>query len=243
MTRPVTGRVTAMTVLLSVACIILSGCATTPPDAAIGAEAYKLIPAENTGSFSPVDYRIGPLDVLTITVFQEKDLSLEEVPVDASGNIIFPLIGQIKVASSSSAEVSDLISKKLSERFLVNPQVSVLVKTSASQKVTVDGQVTEPGVYELQGTTTLLQSIAKAKGPSPIAKLDEVIIFRNIDGVRYAARFDLDAIRKGRALDPRIQGNDTVVVGFSKAKQFSKDFLTAAPALTNAFFAISQLTR
>lgn len=229
--------VTALMVLC-----LLQGCASGPaPLAETGDAAYRLMPPAGQDPNARVDYLIGPLDVLTISVFQEKDLSLEEVPVDASGSIIFPLIGQIQVAGKSSAEVSRLIASKLGERFLVNPQVSVLIKTSVSQKVTVDGEVKEAGVYALQGQTSLLQAVAMAKGASDVAKLEQVVVFRTIGNTRYAAQFNVDDIQLGRAPDPQIRADDIVIVGRSSKRVFIRNLLAAAPALTTAFVAIQQI--
>src|SRR3546814_12865246 len=88
-------------------------------------QAYEIIPAPSNQT-APSEYRIGPLDVLKITVFQEPDLSLEEVPVDASGNILFPLIGQVSVSGKTSTELSNAIAQRLGERYLVDPQVSTI---------------------------------------------------------------------------------------------------------------------
>lgn len=222
--------------------LALQGCSSELPKAAVGVEAYKLMPAAQDPN-KRLDYLIGPLDVLSITVFQEKDLSFEEIPVDASGNIIFPLIGQIQVSGKSSAEVSRLIAARLGERFLVNPQVTVLIKTSVSQKVTVDGAVSEAGVYQLQGPTSLVQAVAMAKGTTDIAKLEQVVVFRTIGDTRYAAMFNLDDIQSGRADDPQIRANDIVIVGRSSKKQFFRNLLAIAPSLTTAFVAISQIAR
>lgn len=186
------------------------------------------------------EYRIGPLDELSITVFQEEDLSLKEVPVDAGGNILFPLIGLVEANGKTSREVAAVITEKLAMRYLVDPQVLVNVTKSASQVVTVEGQVIEPGRFEIAGQMTLLTAIASAKGPTPIARLNEVIVFRNIDGQRYAARFDLPAIRSGRAEDPLIRGNDIVVVGASQSKAIFRDVLTALPGLGAIFIALNQ---
>ena len=67
------------------------------------------------------------------------------------------------------------------------------------------------------------------------AKLDEILVFRTIDGRRMGARFDLNDIRSGRAEDPQIIGGDTVVVGYSSAKGIWQDFLASAP-LFNLFY-------
>ncbi len=181
------------------------------------------------------EYRIGPLDVLKITVFQEPDLSLEEVPVDASGNILFPLIGQVSVTGKTSTELSSLIGERLGERYLVDPQVSTIVSSSATQNVTVEGAVKKPGVFPLQGPTTLLQAMAMAEGPTQTAKLGEIIVFRRKQDGVYAAQFNLDDIRKGRADNPEILGSDIVVVGNSFAKQLFRDFMQLSPLLATVF--------
>lgn len=239
--RQLAGAGTRGTAVLAVL-VALQACASGPPPLAeTGQAAYRLMPPAGQDPNARADYQIGPLDVLTITVFQEKDLSLEEVPVDAGGNIIFPLIGQIHVAGMSSADVSRLIAARLKERFLVNPQVSVLIKTSVSQKVTVDGEVKEAGVYPLQGQTSLMQAVAMAKGASDIAKMEQVVVFRTIGNTRYAAQFNLEDIQNGRAADPLIRADDIVVVGRSSKRAFVRTLLAIAPTLTTAFVAIQQI--
>ncbi|MBB5734130.1 polysaccharide export outer membrane protein [Altererythrobacter atlanticus] len=199
-----------------------------------GGAAYDVIPAPSAVS-RPAEYRIGPLDLLKISVFQEPDLSLEEVPVDASGNILFPLIGRIGVTGKTSTELAEDIGRRLGEKYLVDPQVTVIVSRSASQKVTVEGAVTQPGVFEIEGPTTLLQAMALAKGPTQTAKLNEVIVFRRQEDGVYAARFDLSDIRKGLQPNPEILGNDIVVVGNSFAKSLFRDFLQVSPLLATVF--------
>ena len=230
-------RVTLQTLLLIFS---LAACSTnqvspsvmTTPSKAVFPTTSNLLPNE--------EYRIGPLDELSITVFQEEDLSLKEVLVDAGGNILFPLIGLVEANGKTSREVAAVITEKLASRYLVDPQVLVNVTKSASQVVTVEGQVVEPGRFEIAGQTTLLTAIASAKGPTPTARLNEVLVFRNIDGQRYVARFDLPAIRSGRAEDPLIRGNDIVVVGASLSKAIFRDVLTALPGLGTIFIALNQ---
>lgn len=212
--------------------LMISGCAST--NLPQGPEAYEIIPAPSSQA-TMSEYRIGPLDVLKITVFQEPDLSLEEVPVDASGNILFPLIGQVSVTGKTSTELSSLIGERLGERYLVDPQVSTIVSSSATQNVTVEGAVKKPGVFPLQGPTTLLQAMAMAEGPTQTAKLGEIIVFRRKQDGVYAAQFNLDDIRKGRADNPEILGSDIVVVGNSFAKQLFRDFMQLSPLLATVF--------
>lgn len=208
---------------------ILASCA-TQPNLPSGPEAYASFPAPDPQQVA-TDYRIGSLDKININVFQEPELSLQNVQVDAGGNVLLPLIGSVTAVGKTTSELSKEIAERLDSRFLVDPQVSVIVASSVSQKVTVEGSVTEPGVYEVRGQTTLLEALAMAKGPSRVAALNQVAVFRTIDGQRMGALFDLRAIRRGEVADPEIRGNDTVVVGLSNVKAVWRDALTALPAL------------
>lgn len=175
------------------------------------------------------DYRISPLDVLSIKVFQVEELSLD-TQVDAAGQLTYPLIGKVKAAGLTTVELADEIGAKLSERYLQSPQVLVVVKQAVSQKVTVEGSVTQPGVFEMEGSTSLLQAIAMARGPTRVASLRDVVIFRTIEGQRMAAVFDLKEVRRGAQADPELRGGDVVVVGISNMNQAWQDVIQAIPA-------------
>jgi len=138
------------TISVSVAAFV-SGCSTpVSPSLPRAQAAYDVIPA--AASNAPErEYKIGPLDVLSVTVFQEPDLSFKELQVDASGNLLFPLIGDVHAAGKSAADLSHEIASRLGRKYLINPQVSVVVVSSESQHVTVEGDVTEPGVYDING--------------------------------------------------------------------------------------------
>ena len=87
------------------------------------------------------------------------------------------------------------------------------------------GAVVQPGVYPLEGRTTLLQAVALAQGPSQVASLNQTLIFRTVNGQRTAARFNLDAISKGKDADPEILPGDTVAIGSSKFKTAWRDIV------------------
>jgi polysaccharide export outer membrane protein len=215
--------------------LALTGCGTSlaGPHMRTGAGAYQQFPGTN-GKSTALDYRLGPLDRVDITVFQEADISLKGAVVDASGDVSMPLIGRVKAVGLKSTELADLIAAKLQERFYVNPQVTVAIASSVAQKITVEGEVTDPGIYQLTGPTTLVDTIALAKGETENAKLGEVAIIRYIDGKRMGAIFDLERIRRGDDPDPEILPKDVVIVGHSANKQTWHDLLKAAPLL-NAF--------
>lgn len=179
---------------------------------------------------STEQYRIGALDQLNVTVFQVPDLSVEKVQVDAAGQVQLPLVGSIRAAGMTTDELALAVTEKLAT-YLQRPQVSVTVAQAASQKVTVDGAVTEAGVYEIRGRTSLMQAVAMAKGPNRTANIRRVAIFRTVDGQRMAAVFDLQAIREGKSPDPAIQGDDIVVVEGSAIKGVWREVISSLPAL------------
>ena len=193
-----------------------------------GAQSYAVMPPPDP-SAAVAAYKIGPLDVLKVTVFQEEDLSFDQIQVDASGNLSFPLIGTVKAAGETATKLSNDIARQLAKQYLVNPQVSVSVVSSVSQNVTVEGDVKQPGVYAINGTETLLTALAQAQSPTDVAKLDQVVIFRNIDGRRAGAVFDVKAIREGRVPDPQVLGGDVIVVGFDQVKGAFRDIFKTAP--------------
>lgn len=211
----------------------LSACFSPSANLPTGEAAYNLMPPSR-GNDGLSEYRIGVQDVISVRVFQEPDLTFEEIQVDASGTINYPLVGRTVAAGRTPFELSSAIQEALGTRFIRSPQVVVGVVQSAALRVTVEGSVEGPGVYEIAGTSTLLEAIARAKGPTRTAALDQVVVFRDIEGERAGAVFNLQDIREGKAPDPQIVGGDRIVVGFSALKGAYRDFIQAAP-LFNVF--------
>lgn len=195
---------------------------------------------EGVAGFKPVggmtqnasSYLVGPEDVLTVQVFQVKELD-REVVVSQQGKISLPLVGSVKAEGLATRDIERSIAVKLREYVQV-PQVTVGVKEYKSQKFTVEGSVKRPGVYPIQGRITLLQSIATAHGPNNLADLRRVLVFRNFKEKKYAATFDLEMIRQGKFPDPVIVKKDIIVVGESGSKRFlenAKVFLVPGATL------------
>jgi polysaccharide export outer membrane protein len=178
-------------------------------------------------------YKIGPMDVLEISVFAVPDLS-KAVQVGQDGLINFPLIGTVTASGKTAHDVEQEMSAKLAAKYLKSPQVTIFVKEYNSQRVTVDGSVKHPGVYPLKGQTTLVQVLAMAEGVDMTVASGEVVIFRRIDGLRSAARFDVSAINDGKAEDPELHPGDVVVVDTSAGKIALQGFLKALPAAATA---------
>lgn len=217
---------------LVLAAVLLGGCGGPRMDLSQMTAAQPV----DLQSVSPVaapqaEYHIGVGDTLDVRVFQVDDLSFAGLVVDTSGNINLPLIGAVRGAGRTAGEMSSDIAERLAAQYLRDPQVTVTVKEAASQKITVDGAVTKPGVYEMRGSTSLLQAIAMSEGPTRVADLTKVAVFRTIDGRRSVALFDLSAIRQGRASDPQVLGDDVIVVDTSRLSAAFREVVGALPAL------------
>jgi polysaccharide export outer membrane protein len=176
-------------------------------------------------------YKIGPLDVLDVTVFKVKDLE-SHVQVAESGTINLPLVGEVQAAGRTAQEIERDLEKRLGAKYLKNPQVTIYVKEYNSQRLTVEGAVRKPGVYPVKGKTTLLQAIAMAEGQNPDLASSEVVVFRKTDGQRTAARFDVDEIRAGTAEDPIMRQGDVVVVETSAGKVAFNNVVKVLPVAT-----------
>ena len=176
------------------------------------------------------EYRLGIGDVVTVRVFNVDTLSGDQ-QVDPAGNITMPLIGVVSAIGHTTQELSADLVSRLGSRYLNSPQVQVTIKTVVPQTVTVDGSVTQPGVFTVSGRQTLLQTIAAARGVSADANPRRVVVFRTINGQRQAAGFDLTTIRRGTDPDPLIYPNDVVVVDGNQTSRTLRATLQTIPIL------------
>jgi polysaccharide export outer membrane protein len=125
---------------------------------------------------SIVDYVVGPQDVLTITSYDQADLS-GKFTIEADGTFTFPLIGRFKAGGLTLRQVEDGLKKRLKdEGYFRNPQVTVAVETYKSQKIFVVGEVRTPGSYPLSGNMNLVEALARAGSTLPTASAEAVIV-------------------------------------------------------------------
>jgi len=225
----------ASTIRTSAACAVLlfaSACASTRGGP---------IPYDNGATFQApdapqlatleTDYKIAPMDTVSVQVFRMKDLS-GDYQVDLTGKISLPLIGEVRAANMTTAELDQQLTSKFGEKYLENPDVSVGLKESAKRAVTVDGAVKQAGAFPTSGPMTLMQAVALAGGATEDANIRRVAVFRTIGGQRQAAAFDLQDIRRGQMQDPTIYPGDVVVVDGSSVKALYKQILGALPGLS-----------
>ena len=177
-------------------------------------------------------YLIGPFDKLSIQVFGVPDLNQDQIQTDANGEIEFPLAGRLDAAGKTPSELGHEIEQQL-RPYIKDPQVTVNLQETNSQVITVDGQVGKPGLYPVLGRMTLMRAVATAGGTSEYAKLNDVVVFRTVNGKRYAGLYNLGAIRAGAYGDPEVFAHDVVIVGDSKARRLFKDVLQIMPALAS----------
>ena len=219
-------RVLAAT-FIALSCVSLAGCAPqsnsgfhavadpTPNAAAIqqqppqtsGGDAATSTSNAYAAQSRPVaastsDYRIMSGDVLQITVFQVQDFN-REAQVDAGGNIVLPLIGGVPAAGKTVREVESEVARRLRAKYLQNPQVLVTIKDAVGLRVSVQGAVKSPGVIQIRGDTTLTTVLAQAQGFTDTADKSSVLVIRNTDQGRVAAKVDAGAVLTGSAPDHR----------------------------------------
>lgn len=182
-------------------------------------------PDTNRPTLDLQTYRLGPNDQVAVSVFGAPELD-REATIDAAGNFSMPLTGVVPAAGKTSEELAAAITEKLQGRYLKNPRVAVNIKQAAPRMVTIDGAVRQPGVYPVTGAMTLQRAVATARGADDAANIQNVIVFRTVNGRRMAAMFNLKDIRSGRYPDPQIYADDIVVVGESAARKFMKDVMS-----------------
>lgn len=209
---------------------LLSGCAETrggsiPYDRTLSApDEPKIVALES-------NYRIAPMDKIAIKVFKMEDLS-GDYDVDLAGKISLPLIGEVEAANMTTSDLDQTLTAKLGEKYLEHPDVSVSIKQSTSRVVTIDGAVNNAGQFPVVTPLTLIQAVSLAKGTAEDANPRRVAVFRTIGGQRQAAAFDLTAIRRGQAQDPKIYPGDIVVVDGSSIKALQKQIFQTVPLLS-----------
>lgn len=182
---------------------------------------------------------IGPLDTIQVDVFNVPELS-REMQVDASGRIALPLAGTVDARGKTAEELARAIEEALRRHYVRNPNVTVNIKNSVSQVVTVDGQVIEPGLYPVTNQMTLMRVIASAKGLSEYARQEDVVILRTVNDRKMAGLYNIAAIRQGAYDDPPVYANDVVIVGDSPQRRLFRDFVSLSPILAAPLIAVLQ---
>lgn len=220
-------RSSLATVLVGI--VLIAGCASSGN----GDYAEELPIPDSTTSVTRGDLKVGPMDTLQVSVFGVNELD-GSYQVDFDGFVRLPLVGEVSAVGKTASELAVELEQKYEERFLQDPDVNVTIADSVGRRITLDGAVSKRGLYPVTGGMTLLQAVALGGGPTPGANPSRVLVFRQINGERHAASFNLLKIRSGEANDPQIYGNDIIVVDGSEARATYGEVLRSLPLV--AFF-------
>src|SRR5262245_29892941 len=145
----------------------------------LGAVLIAMAPIAASGQTSTAtvtDYVVGPQDVLSITCYDQADMS-GKFTVEADGTFTYPLIGRVKAGGQTLRALESSIKKRLiDDGFFRNPQITVAIETYKSQKVFIVGEVRAPGTYPLSGNMSLVEALARAGSTLPTASGEAVIV-------------------------------------------------------------------
>ena len=157
-------------------------------------------------------YRIGPGDVLEISVWKDESL-FRELSVPPDGVISYPLIGDIEAAGVTVTMLRKAITARLSE-YVPDATVTVILKNINSLQVYVIGKVNNPGQFPITMDTTVMQVLAMARGLNPFAAAGDITILRRRQNVTVKIPFNYKEVEKGGNLEQNIilQRGDVVVV-------------------------------
>jgi protein involved in polysaccharide export with SLBB domain len=144
-------------------------------------------------------YLISPGDVLHVEVFREPDIS-GRFEVNSNGSIHHPLLGSVSVLKLSVPDAKALLTGRLAEDYLVDPNLTVSLTRSTGRPIMIFGEVRKPGAYDVESgrRETLLQIIARAGGFTDIAARDRVRIVRSLDGKEQSIRVRVTDLLRGR---------------------------------------------
>lgn len=158
------------------------------------------------------DYRIGPGDLLAISVWKEPEASVPSIIVRPDGKITLPLIKDVEVTGLTPREAEKIITSGLAE-FITDANVTVIVIGTHSQKVYMIGAVKKEGPLPYTYKMTIMQALTEAGGLTDYAKRKKIYVLRAQRGKETKIPFDYDAVLKGKDMEHVwLLPNDTVVV-------------------------------
>ena len=193
-------RIRTLSWAISVIALLSFACAGPPPSGDFEAK--------------PTDgiYRIGPGDVIRISVWKNPELS-GDVPVRPDGKISVALLDDVEADGLTTEELKDVIATELTE-YISNPDVTVVVINAVSKRIFVLGEVMRSGPVPMHTELRVLDAISIAGGFSVFADRGDIRVIRSTSGVEQEYRFDYDAYLTGRAPGTNIvlQPGDTIVV-------------------------------
>lgn len=213
-----------------------SGTSGARSELALGEQSGNLIvvntlsPPDNTRD--GLDQLIAENDILEIDVFQVDQLD-KTVQVGSNGKFSMPLIGSVVAAGKTIPSIENDLEQRYGANYLQSPDITVFVKESAGQRMTLDGQFLKPGIYPTASTTTLLQAVALGGGLTSLSDEKKIFVYRSFGDIKKVANYNIKDIREGKITDPKIYGGDVVVAFASGTKLAAKNLREALGAAVN----------
>lgn len=161
-------------------------------------------------AYSGPRYRIGPEDVLHVSVWGNQELTMD-VTVRPDGKISMPLVQDVQAEGLTAVELSDLLRQRLTV-YIKDPQVSVIVTQVNAPKIFVIGNVTRPGPYPLRSDMSVLQALSLAGGFTPFASPRSIKVVRNAGGTQEVRKVNYYDMIDGGEGNYLLQPGDTIVV-------------------------------
>jgi polysaccharide export outer membrane protein len=184
------------------------------PAAAATAEAAAIASAMQQIVRSKNDYRLKPADLISVTVYQDKDMD-RKVRINTDGTVSLPLIGAVAIGGLTLADAQASIEGKLAQ-FLVSPQVSLFIEDYGNKTIFVMGEVAKPGSYPIpaESRMTVLEAISTAGGFTAIAAQDRARVLRYVNGASVTYTINTKEITQQdqKEKDMVLEPNDIVYV-------------------------------
>ncbi len=172
----------------------------------------SIVQAASSQSVSLPVYKIGPGDVLSISVWKEEGMQ-QEVLIRPDGGMSFPLAGDVYAGGKSVSELQKILANKI-KQYIPDPVVTVSVRKIQNNKIFVVGKVNRPGEYVGTAYIDVLQALAMAGGLNAYASSNNIKILRRVKGGIKSMPFEYDEVAGGFKLKQNIilQSGDVVVV-------------------------------
>lgn len=203
-------RIPVVTATL-VSALLLAGCAARTPIRVPHVTESPLPLVEE-----PYTYLLREGDVIAVRFWGNEELD-DEILIRPDGKISLPFIDEVQAAGRTPADLDRSLTALYTEE-LTNPQITVILREAASERVYIGGEVGGQGVYELRGPVTLVQAIQGAGGFLTTARRKEVLLVRTTPEGRVARAVNTLPILNGSdpAADVRLQASDIVFVPRTK---------------------------
>lgn len=199
---------------------LIIGSGVTGGDAAFAQIAADTDLEDNSSTFSGPDYRVNSGDQLEISVWREEELQ-REVTVLPDGTISFPLVGTIKAAGKTAAQLEQEISSKLESNFVDGdvPDVTVTVASTSGLQFSVIGQVRSPGTFTPGRYVTILEALSFSGGVTEFASLSNIVVVRKSGETLTVIPVSLSNVLRSKSVSakdvsalPVIRSGDTIIV-------------------------------